>query len=503
MTEIFSSDTAALIQRGVVQQPGFYGSQEMSESNQTFNNAVGIASNVSGFANVLKNQAPAPTGYKRTKENYILTTLERQAITNKANQLAGYGVVPYDCLENFFYILAALDNENDLLYISNTVGIPELGQPRYVRNIRGICNIADIYKIGYLAQGVSSVNQRYASRFNQVQIYADPQQSYYSDINTSVSLSSQLGVLGPIVLSAATYAAGSGSYLSGAPSLTKTAISTAINAAGYFFGGSTFSSPGSSYGVGNSLPPTTISAILNPSATIASQLGTGVGGALTSLLGATPLGGALASLGPLGGIAVSALLNQSGGMALGGFMSEVITGTRIKSSQLANNPMFIPPSYAGKAFFGEAPVALPAIDQVFCRSIGAFGTNAGGTGTMSFGMQNFASFGGGMSVSSLVSNLLTGSFTPPAVNTYYGSLIDQNIANVCSVLNVQATSNIEPRRSDNAIPFMIGFGAAVIGETFNPIGSTPFTDGWKLAASTGNDIQRYNPQYLETCRTSL
>ena len=87
MTEVFSPDTAALIQRGVLQQPGFYGSQEMSDSNQSFNSAVGIASNVSGFANVLKNQTPAPSGYKRTKDNYILTTLERQAITNKANQL--------------------------------------------------------------------------------------------------------------------------------------------------------------------------------------------------------------------------------------------------------------------------------------------------------------------------------------------------------------------------------------------------------------------------------
>lgn len=517
MTEVYSPDTLAYIQRGVLQQPGFYGSQELSESNQSFNSAVGIAVSLAGYANNLRSASPPPPDYTRTKDNYILTTLERQAINNKAQQLAAYGVVPYDTLENFFYILAATENESDLYYIANVVGIPELGQPRYIRNIRGVCEIADIYKIGYLSQGVASVNQRYARQYSQVQLYTDPGQSYYGGINSSLNLSSELGVLGPLILSTATSLTGSGSSLRSAPSLSSAAISTAVNVAGSLFGGNSYS-PVGGFGVGGiggvggfsgigaaggTLPPTTISALLNPQATIASQIGTGIGDALSSIIGSTPLGGALAQFGPLGGIAASALLGQAGGFSVGSFMSEVLTGTRIKSSQLANNPMLQPPSYAGKSFFGEAPVAMPAIDQVFCRSIGAFGSSMGGSGVVSFGMQNFASMGSSMSVSSLVSQMITGSFSPPPLNTYYGAMIDQNITNVCSVLNVQALSNIEPRRSDNAIPFMIGFGAAILGETFNPFGSSPFTDGWKLAASTANDIQRYNPQYLETVRTSL
>jgi hypothetical protein len=59
------------------------------------------------------------------------------------------------------------------------------------------------------------------------------------------------------------------------------------------------------------------------------------------------------------------------------------------------------------------------------------------------------------------------------------------------------------RRSDNAIPFMIGMSATIVGENFSPFGSSPFTDGWKLASSTANDIQKTVPQYLEACRTSL
>ena len=496
---VVSADTIALIQRGVLQQPGYYGNQELSETNNTFNNAVGIASALSGYSKQLRNQDPPPPTYVRSDTNYILTTLEKQAIKRKAQQLAAYGVVPFDSLENFLYILAATESQNDLNYISGVVGIPELGQPKYIRNIRGVCEIPDLYKIGYLAQGLSSVNQRYATRYSGVERYTDINQSSYGSINSSLNLSSQLGLVGPLILSAATNLSGSGSYLSNSPSLTSSSITTAINAAGFLFGGNSYSG---TYNSG-SLPPTTISAILNPGATFASNIGTGVGSALTGLLSSTPLGGALAQFGPLGGIAATALLGQTGGFSIGSFMSEVVTGSRIKSAQLACNPMLQPPSYAGKSFFGEAPVALPALDQVFCRSIGAFGSPTGGNGVVSFGMQNFSSFGGSMSVSSLICNMLTGSFDVPPTNTYYGAMIDQNITNVCSVLNVQTLSNIEPRRSDNAIPFMIGMGAAILGETFNPFGSTPFTDSWKLAASTANDIQRYNPQYLETCRTSL
>jgi len=50
---------------------------------------------------------------------------------------------------------------------------------------------------------------------------------------------------------------------------------------------------------------------------------------------------------------------------------------------------------------------------------------------------------------------------------------------------------------------MLGFSGAMAGETFSPFGSSPFTNGWKLASSAANDIQRYNPQFLATCRTSL
>ena len=109
-----NKDTAALIQKGVLRQPGFYGNQELSSSNDSFNNAVNIGAQLSGRAGNLKSQT-APANYKRTPDNYILTTLEKQAIERKSQELSSYGIIPYDTLEDFFYILAANESYDDYI----------------------------------------------------------------------------------------------------------------------------------------------------------------------------------------------------------------------------------------------------------------------------------------------------------------------------------------------------------------------------------------------------
>jgi len=243
--------------------------------------------------------------------------------------------------------------------------------------------------------------------------------------------------------------------------------------------------------------------LTNPTANIsriASQVGSNV---INSVLNATPLGGVLSSLGPLGSLVAGPLLEQFGGMAIGNFMSELITGKRVPSQKLANNPSLRPPSYAGKAFFGETPCALPAVDQLFCRKIGSFGNSSGGSGADSFGFQNFASFGQGLSIGSVVARMVTGSSTIPSMNTFYGQSVNGMIGNVANIMNVLPTSNIEMRRSDNAIPLIIGLSAAIAEESFSPFGSKNIQQGWQLASSTANDVQKINPQYLEACRTSL
>jgi hypothetical protein len=485
-------DTAALIQRGTVQQPGFYGSQENKASNELFNAAVATGAALFGLAQALKAQPTPSPSYVRTKSNYVLTELERQAITRKSQELADVGVVPFDVLENFFYILAVNENLSTLTEISNVVGIPELNNSRYIRNIRGICDITDIWKVGYLANGIASVNQKYATQYTGIQSFEDYRRSSNGSNLDAADLGLALGVIGPQIIHNSRYNLGySGNYLNN-PGFTNDNALTAIS-----------SFTAIAQGNGSSLPPTTISAILNPAATMQSEITTIGSSTIAKLANQTPLGGALSALGPLGGIALGALLGKTGGQAIGGFMSEVISGQRISTSKMANNPMLVSPSYAGKAFFGEAPVALPAIDQLFCRRVGAFGTTQGGSGVVSFGMQNFSSFGGALSIASVVSRMVTGSSTPPSTSTYYGEQVASLTSNLCSSLNVSTSSSIEMRRSDNAIPFMQGLSGAIVGETFSPFGSSTFSNGWKLASSTANDIQKYNPRYLEACRTSL
>lgn len=490
---IINSDMQAALQRGNVQQPGFYGSQEMKPSNDQFNQAVGIAANLVGLASLLKSQPVPPPSYRRTRSNYVLTQVERDAITFKSRELAGFGVVPYDVLEQFFYILAVNESQSDLQFIASTVGIPELGQARYVRNIRDITQIQEIYKIGYLANGVASITNRFARQYTNMEQYGDHTQSSIGSVLQAAELGLALGVMGTNIIGTSYSLNGYSGALRDAPTLPTSTFNSSINAYQVIANGN----PGAS------LSPSTISAVLNPAASVQAQASTLGSNLIGNLLNQSPLGGALSALGPLGGIAAGILLSKAGGNALGGFMSEVITGSRIATSKLANNPMLTSPSYAGKAFFGESPVALPAIDQVFCRKIGAFGTSQGGGGVVSFGMQNFASFGGALSIASVVSRMMTGSTTPPATSTFFGQQVAQMTANLCNNLNVPTTSDIEMRRSDNAIPFMIGMSAVIVNENFSPFGSQPFTGGWKLAASTANDVQKYNPRYLETCRTSL
>lgn len=484
-------DTAALIQRGNIQKPGFYGNQEASPSNDKFNTAATIGAQLSGVGAAMKQKGPAPANYVRTSNNYILTTLERQAIENKSRELSTYGVVPYDTLESFFYILAVNENYDDLAYVSDVTGIPDLANETYIRNIYGITQIPDIYKVGYLSQGVSSITNRYG-KYSYVQQYEDYGQSSIGNTLLAADLGTALGVVGPSIISTAYNFNGYSGPLSQAPSLRDTDINDSINS--YY---------SIANGTGNALPPTTISAILNPAATVQASTTTVGASVIGKLLGQSPLGGALGVLGPLGGIAIGAILGKTGGNAVGGLMSEILTGQRISTSKRANNPMLTGPSHAGKAYFGEAPVSLPAVDQVFCRRVGSFSTMNGGGGVVSFGMQNYSSFGGVLTLASVVSRMLTGSPEPPPTNTYYGQMIDQHITNMANVMNVQTMANMEMRRSDNAIPFMLGFSAISMGETFSPFGSKPFTEGWKLAASTGNQIQKYNPQYLRAVQSGL
>lgn len=482
-----SKDTMALIQKSQIHQPGVYGNQQHQNSNIAFNNATNTAVQLTGYAKNLQN-TKAPQNYVRSKNNYLLTDDEKYKIATTSERLASFGVVPFDTLSDFFYILAAVGDPYDLQYIGAVTGIDELGDERYVGNISGICDIPDIYKVGYLANSVGAINQKYGS-YQNVQYYDDYTQSSTGDISYNANYASSLGVLGPAALSLAYNFNGPVGVLSNAPSFNNSSIAQSLGFMGSLNSGT--------------VSPSTYSAILNPQATAQEYTTLASQSAIGNLLNLTPLGGALGSFGVLGGVVAATLLGGSGGNAVGGYMSQVLFGTRMRTSQISNNPMLVAPSYAGRSYFGEAPVSLPATDQVFCRRVGSYGSQDGGAGVVSFSMQNYASLGNAMSLASLVSSLVLGTSEPPPTTTYVGQSMSNTTEDIANILGVSPFSQIEPRRSDNSIPFMLAMSGAIVGERFSPFGSKPFTGGWQLAASAANDIQKYNPQFLNTCSSSL
>lgn len=476
-----NKDTTALVQRGDLIKPGFYGNQELKASNDDFNEAVQTAAQLFGAASALK-LAVAPSNYKRTPNNYILTDREKQAIAAKSKELSLQGVVPQDTLENFFYILAAVQTYNDLVKIAKTINVPDLANANLIHNILGVLALPDIGNVSYLSQGVASVIQTYGSQYSQASSYGDPNQSSIGSTLQAVGTGLALGAVGASIISLAHSSSDYSGPLSSYPGLSTTGINNSINTFAAVAGGIASASQ--------------LASVSNPASGIVGAA-TAIGAsAISGLLGQSPLGGALSGLGSLGGIAAGILMSQSGGSAMGGLMSETIFGTRLSTSKRANNPMLTAPSYAGKAFFGEAPVSLPATDQIFSRRIGAFGSTSGGNGIVSFALQNHGSFGGTLSLASVVSQFLTGSPIPPPLTSFFGQSIGNITSNVGNLLNVSSIAGLELRRSDNSIPFLQSFSSAIVGETHSPFGSKSFMDGWKLAASTANDIQKYNPGYL-------
>jgi hypothetical protein len=80
---------------------------------------------------------------------------------------------------------------------------------------------------------------------------------------------------------------------------------------------------------------------------------------------------------------------------------------------------------------------------------------------------------------------------------------NQKTSQLANVLNVKTSDNIEARRSDHSIPYMTAMSAVHVDDIYSPFPADVHHEGWKLAAAVGNDVQRYQPNYLNTARTSL
>lgn len=545
---IVDASDGALIQRKFFVKKAVYTDSGLSSSTSNFNGAVNSSQSISGQANSLKTKTSSSPVNKKT--NYYLTEAQKKLLRSKAASFAEPGIVPYDVLEDFLFILCTIEEYVLLSYVASVTGVTELDNTSYVREPDLILNCKDLAKIGYLANGLAALTKQLNSEtFVQATSASDQNMSAYSTLKTSAAAASIPGA----VAAATSIVKFPGVDIFSSVLSQVVSINSAIQGLV-----STFSSPGNTAtkvaqltGVISQITSMTtqMSNTLNVSLqqnvtslfpiadqikTVVetvdklSELGemmknvstsnsypnvkvgdlntkmksmfdtvTSVASTLSSLTSAIS---SLASPGNIGG-AASSMLTSAGGLVPSSQLTKEALGQAVPPSVLANNPMMMAASYIGRTFFGEALVPIAAVDQMFSRSIGNYPRSSSGAGTASFKMQNFASMGGSMSISQMITQVVYG-VTSVTAGSPLALQITQQALNVASTLGASATAAVEPRRSDNAIPMMIGMATVLANDSGCPFPTSTFSNGWKLAASVGNDLQKSNPSFLQQVQTS-
>lgn len=539
---IVDDNIAALKQKGYLQDKGFFGDQSLSNLTTAFNRAVGIGVGLTPIARSLSTRQPRGTRSK--VNNYYLFDNEKEFLRKKAIEFSSIGIVPYDVMEEFLYILVSVERYEDLSYIASVVGVDELKNINLLKEPIPLLSVNNLYKVGYLANGVASINSQYGTKYNAAAALdydSNPYSSLYNAAAAGSSITkfpavnivqslvqdvvSQVGLTTAITagfsafgslpgvgqIAAIAQLATVGSQLTNLSSLVDSTVSVISR-----LGIAALSTVVNAFSSLKRLVRDVVNFVeqLSSVTSLAATAGK-IGDVVSQMVNLSSLGSALMSaaqgilslinniVGPGAiGAGAAVLLNKVGGFARSGILMEQALGQRIPPSVLYRNPSMLSPSYSGKAFFGESLAPQAAVDQMFSKLIGAYPQAVNGSGNMSFGMQNFGSFGGSTSLASLVSRVVLGTLVPPSTGILATNVLNitQNMSNI---LNVPVNSVFEARRSDNSIPVVTALAAALINETKSPFQSSTYSDGWKLASATGNYVQRELPQYLDAARTSL
>jgi len=571
-------DTTALKHKNVFHESGPSSDPDNKASTQSFNSAVSTAFNVIALATSLRTLIPQTSALRNTKTNYYLTDTEKALIAAKATEFASYGMVRFDVLEDFLYVLVAIDNYDDLQLVASVTNIPELDNSYLVRDPMGILSVRDLYKIGYMAHGLSSLTKQIDhSTYPQAQSSSDHTGSAFGALLSVAAFSSSpmgalsnvlgpagaaysMGLSGTAMLSQAASLSSAGSIPS-FPGVDSVSITIAKMQVALLSLANIVAPFGTPTGYTNcqgqidhcgdvisslneiksyvdeanstitthkiyTLTPvqahlSSFSKDLRNAIGFATQLASATStnqsktpdmltqlGKIKIVVGTLNTTGSsiaaeIAAIQSPGNLSSAAsALTRTGGMATSSVLAELTMGQRIPPSVICNNPMMQPPSFAGRAFFGEGLTPRISTDQMFSRRIATYPTSSAGSGVMSFQMQNFGSFGSSMSLTSLISRVMIGVAIPP-VSGALASMIGGQASQIASLLGCAAAAMIDPRRSDHSIPFMIAASASMVQDTRSPFSTSVFSSGWKQAAGVGNDLQRYSPQYLRNIRTNL
>lgn len=530
-------ETSALVQKGIYKEKGAYSDQQLQAAFQAFSGAVNTAFSIAGLANSLKTRT---SDQPRDKvQNYYLTDDEKTLLNQKATAFAKPGIVPYDVLVDFLYVLCAIDDYETMKYVASVTVIPGLDNPQIVRVPIDILNVKDLAKIGYIANGLAALTKKIDQQtFPQTTSASSDDSSAYSTLKKAAaatdavaqiisqfpgvdifgSVLSQVVSLNSAIQGLTSSFSSDGTVQTKISSLTgvATQLSTLTQTMQQSMGVAKQQNVTSLFPLAdkmsgfvknaqpiiksanmmknvvsnNTFPKSKVDdinvqlkSIFDGVNTLASSFSQ-----LTSLLSAIPSPGNI-------GKAAGVLLNQASGSVTSPNVTELALGQKVPPNVLANNPNMIAASPVGRAFFGESLIPLTSSDQMFNRKIGNFPTPSSGAGVGSFMMQNLASLGSPMSMNSFIMQLVYGLLSVES-GSPLESIIQQQVSSVASTLGASITSNIEPRRSDNAIPMMIALSTVLANDTGCPFSSNIFSDGWKLASSLGNDLQNSNPDFL-------
>ena len=185
----------------------------------------------------------------------------------------------------------------------------------------------------------------------------------------------------------------------------------------------------------------------------------------------------------------------------GGTYAQVLSGSRLATNVIAQNPMNNNPTIAGLKYFGQSPAFKVALDMPFAKPVGVFKALESGAGSCGFSILTNPLLQGDIPLASAMGILITGSellSDSPILGAVSG--IVNNIGNalpssiftvtdaigsftnqVTDIIGGQASSLIRLTDSNVLIPFMGAAATAFAGSGATPFGLEKLSIGISLA----------------------
>lgn len=179
---ILSKEIYALMQKGYIKSPSFFGNIENTDTFTSFLSSLNAVSNYSGYS--------SPTISETVNTDvFTITSNQNNEIQKKAASIASYGGVSYDDILDFLYMLVAVDDINDMSKISNVLEIEELNNSYILRNVGEILAVPGLEKCAFMATALASLLKAF-SKYSTVVSYSNSSSS--GNINISSSSISSL-----------------------------------------------------------------------------------------------------------------------------------------------------------------------------------------------------------------------------------------------------------------------------------------------------------------------